>query len=210
MAVGVAINGFGRTGRGLFREKPPLEMGSAMRALGRCAARTGVLLYRRRIHQPPNRLGIRLHFADGTTSAVYRETVIDRPPPHAPAVLVVGFRLRVVHSEWAHALFRMESELNTLLFAGFPGLVSKLWCRHDERDVYRGVYQWDDPTLAEAYVRALWWVLSLVSVPGSIHYAVLPGLRRDEMLDNPKIAGRVAPEEANAWWRLMEVERASA
>jgi membrane protein len=58
---------------------------------------------------------------------VYRETVIDRPPALLPAVLVVSFRLRHVNRGWAHSLFRPESELNTVLFAGFPGLVSKLW-----------------------------------------------------------------------------------
>jgi hypothetical protein len=121
-------------------------------------------------------------------------------------VLVVSFRLRHVRSERAHALFRLESVLNTVLFAGFPGFVSKLWFAHDENAVYRGLYDWDDPALAEAYVRALWWVLALVSDPASIHYAVLPGLRRDELLRDPHIADSTAADEASAWWRLAGVE----
>ena len=157
---------------------------------------------RRRLHQPANHVGRRPHFADGTSTEVYRETVIDRPPPRDPAVLFVEFRLRLLRRDWAHRLFRLESELNTVLFAGFPGLVSKIWCRHDERGVYRGLYQWDGPASAEAYVRALWWVLALVSVRGSIHYAVFPGLHRDEVLDNPERMAGVAPDEAAAWWRL--------
>lgn len=186
-------------------EKPPLQVGSAVAALARCAVRTAVLLTRRQIRQPTDKVGYRLHFADGTTTKVYRETSVDRRPPAEPAVLVVEFRLRWIRREWAHALFRLESELNTVLFAGFPGFVSKLWCRHDERGVYRGFYEWDDPALAEAYVRALWWVLALVSVRGSIHYAILPGRHRDELLEDPHIAEEVSPEETDAWWRLSKV-----
>jgi hypothetical protein len=146
-------------------------------------------------------LGRKISFADGTSAEVYRETVIERAAPSAPAVLVVGFRLRHVHRQWGHALFRQESELNTVLFAGFPGLVSKLWLRHDQHHRYRGVYQWDDPELAVAYVRALWWILALVSVPDSIQYAVLPGLYRDEVLADPAIVDVNLRATSGGWWR---------
>ena len=86
-----------------------------------------------------------------------------------------------------HAAFRRESLLNTPLFAGFPGFVSKLWLADDDLGRYRGLYEWDDPLLAENYARTLWRVLALVSVPGSIHYVVLPGLRRDEVLERPRL-----------------------
>src|SRR5512140_1565492 len=102
----------------------------------------------------------------------------------------VGLRLRAVRG-WGHAVFRWESLLNTPLFAGFPGLVSKLWLADDERGRYRGLYEWDDPKRAEAYARALWRVLALVSVPGSIHYVVLPRLRRDELLAWPQVLADV-------------------
>ena len=49
------------------------------------------------------------------------------------------FRLRAVHG-WAHQLFERESVLNTPLFAGFPGFVSKLWLTKDENEVSRGTY----------------------------------------------------------------------
>ena len=43
-----------------------------------------------------------------------------------------------------------------------------------------------------------------MSVPGSIHYTVLPGLRRDELLARPQVlAGEAA--DAAAWWRLARV-----
>ena len=40
-------------------------------------------------------------------------------------------------------------------------------------------------------------MLALVSVRGSIHYVVLPGLRRDELLERPQ----VGEADAAAWWR---------
>lgn len=180
-------------------EKPPLPLRCAIAGLTRCAARTVVLLVQGRIRQPRDNVGRRIGFADGTDAAVYRETVIDRQPPAAPAVLVVCFRLRWIRSRWAHRLFRAESELNTVLFAGFPGLVSKLWVQHDQRGVYRGVYQWDGAELAVSYVRALWWALALVSEPATIHYAVLPGLKRDEVLSAPDLVDAVAAAPGG-WW----------
>jgi hypothetical protein len=116
---------------------------------------------------------------------------------------VVAFRLRLVRGR-GHTLFRRESLLNTPLFVGFPGFVSKLWLAHDERDVYRGVYEWDGPGRAERYARSLWRVLAIGSVPGSIRYMVLPGLRRDEVLAAPHLLD-AAPGAATAWWRPVEV-----
>jgi hypothetical protein len=46
-------------------------------------------------------------------------------------------------------------------------------------------------------------VLALVSVPGSIHYVVLPGLRRDELLARPQLLAAAA--DTAAWWRPAEV-----
>jgi hypothetical protein len=138
-------------------EEPPLRLRWAVRALLICARQTGALIVRHRIHQPRRNVGRCISFANGRSAQVYRETVIDGPPSRLPAVLVVGFRLRGIHRGSGHRLFRLESELNTVLFAGFPGLVSKLWLRHDQDGLYRGLYQWDDPDQAVAYVRALWW-----------------------------------------------------
>ena len=155
------------------------------------------------IRQPRHNVGREVRFGNGTCARVYRETVIVRPPPSEPAVLIVGFRLRRVHRARAHALFRMESELNTILFAGFRGLVSKLWLSHDQDGVYRGVYQWDGADSAVAYVRALWWVLALVSEPKSIHYAVLPGLDRDRVLANPGVVASLVARPGG-WWRPVD------
>lgn len=123
-----------------------------------------------------------------------------------PTVLVVCFRLRRVRRPRGHALFRLESELNTVLFAGFPGLVPKLWLRHDQHAVYRGVYQWDGPDRAVAYVRALWWVLAPVGEPGSIHYALLPGLSRDQVLADPGLVGGLAAAQGGGGVRLAPAD----
>jgi hypothetical protein len=143
---------------------------------------------------------MRLQFADGTSAPVYRETVVDSGPPTNPCALVVGFRLRIVRG-WGHTLFRWESLLNTPLFVGFPGFVSKLWLAHDQHGRYRGIYEWDGPGRAEHYARSLWQVLALGCVPDSIHYVVLPELRRDDLLRAPHPADAAAPGVAGAWWR---------
>jgi hypothetical protein len=187
----------------VITEKPPLAYRAALSAVTSCAASTARLLWRRQMHLPRGHVGMRLRFADGTTARVYRETVVDQEATYDPCVLVVGFQLRAVRG-WGHAAFRWESLLNTPLFAGFPGFASKLWLAADERGRYRGLYEWDGPRRAEAYVRALWRVLALVSVPDSIHYVVLPGLCRDKLLARPQdLAGAAA--DAAAWWRLAEV-----
>jgi hypothetical protein len=173
-------------------------------ALARCIGTTAVLLARRRIHLPRGHVGMRLRFADDSSAQVYRETVVDRPSARDPCVLVVAFRLRAVRS-CGHAAFRAESLLNTPLFVGFPGFVSKLWLAHDEHEVYRGLYQWDGAGLAESYARALWWVLALVCPTASIRYTVLPGLRRDDLLSDPRILDSVSTADAAEWWRPVAV-----
>jgi hypothetical protein len=190
-------------GRGqVVTERPPLPYPGALRALAGCFTNTARLLWQRRMHLPRGQVGMRLRFADGTSSRVYRETVVDRGPTLDPCVLIVEFRLRAVRGR-GHVAFRVESMLNTPLFAGFPGFVSKLWLADDERGRYRGVYEWDGPQLAEDYARALWRVLALVSVRGSIHYVVLPRLRRDVLLDGPDVLASATADGA-AWWRLAK------
>ncbi len=172
-----------------------------MKALGRCLVRVASLLVHRRLHQPRDNLGLVISFADGTSAAVYRETSVVRQPPQTPVYLAVTFRLRMVGGrQWAHALFRSESLLNTVFFAGFPGLVSKLWLRHDQQNRYRGLYCWDGPIEASRYVNALWWVLDLVSVPGSIEYAFVPGFECSQILAQPSLLQEVS-EGSCGWWR---------
>jgi hypothetical protein len=182
-----------------MNEQTPLPGRVAARAVLHCVSSTAQLLVHRRLHVPREHVGRRLQFADGTSARVYRETVVDRGPSDDPCVLLVEFRLRFVRG-CGHTLFRWESLLNTPLFAGFPGFVSKLWMAHDQHDVYRGVYEWDTPDRAEYYARCLWRVLALGSVSGTIHYRVMPGLRREEVLRNPHLLDGRAQDEPTAWW----------
>ncbi|HET7358018.1 MAG TPA: hypothetical protein VFJ09_15210 [Nocardioidaceae bacterium] len=181
--------------------RSPLPQAVAWRAVARCAARSAALLVRRRVHLPRGNVGVTLRFADGTTARVYRETVVD-PQPKDPCTLMVSFRLRWVRGP-GHAAFRAESILNTVLFVGFRGFASKLWMAHDTHGTYRGIYEWDGPRDAEAYARALWRVLELVSAPGSIDYRVVPGVRRDEAIADPHRLEVLEPEQKGAWWRVL-------
>jgi len=184
-----------------LRDRSPMRLTSAIPSLGHCIVRSAELLVRRAVSQPATHVGQVLSFADGSAGRVYRETVLRGAACDKPAVLIVGFRLRWVHG-WGDRLFRAESILNTPLFVGFPGFVSKLWVAHDGNGVYRGVYQWNDPGLADAYVRALWWVLALVSERRSIRYMVIPDIRRDEMLLDPDLVHPTERADTRAWWRL--------
>ena len=146
----------------------------------------------RRLHQPSGNVGRVLVFGDASRTRVYRETIVDQNPVQRPAVLVVAFRLRFGRGSWLHRLFRWESQLNYPLFVGYPGIVSKLWCAHDENNVYRGVYQWDGPDLADAYARSLSWILRAVSVRRSVRHRVYPDAVRDTWL------GGALPASADA------------
>jgi hypothetical protein len=73
--------------------------------------------------------------------------------------------------------------------------------------MYRGLYEWDRAERAEAYARALWRVLQLVSEPGSIHYEVLPGKRREDVFAAVDGGVRQSAEEIGAgeWWEVVGV-----
>jgi hypothetical protein len=165
-----------------------------------------MLLAQGRVHLRREHIGLRLRFADGSVDRVYRETMMDRPTAKEPCVLVVCFRLRGIRGR-GHTAFRAESLLNTPLFVGFPGFVSKLWLTHDENGRYRGFYEWDGADAARRYARCLWHVLALVSVPGSIDYRVIEQVHQDEGLADPGRLGSATEEDDDAWWRLSAAWR---
>jgi hypothetical protein len=182
----------------------PLPVGKALGAIARSIAVTAGLLARGAVHLPRTHVGRRLTFADGTSARIYRETVVDRGPTADPCVLVVEFRLRGVRGR-GHRIFQAGSLLNTPLFVGFPGFVSKWWLAHDDNGAYRGLYEWDGPGRADSYARALWWVLALVSVRGSIQWTALPGLRRDAVANEPRVLDRGAAVDTTGWWHPVAV-----
>ena len=186
----------------MLSDSGPAPRASAWRAVGKSVARSAVMLMRRQLHMPKENVGRMLQFADGSTARVYRETAVDGGLSAEPCILVVSFRLRLVRGP-VHRLFEAESLLNTPLFVGFPGFISKFWCAHDTHGYYRGLYEWDGPERAQRYAACLWRVLELVSVPGSISYKVLPGLRRDEVLAHPDRMQSGTAGSEQAWWRLV-------
>ena len=173
--------------KGSTVDQTPLPLDRALWALAGSIRASAVLLTRGVVHLPHRHLGKELTFADGTSARIYRETVVNVASVDDPCVLVVEFRLHGVHGR-GHALFRAESLLNTPLFVGFPGFVSKLWLAHDGHGVYRGLYEWDGPQRAESYARALWWVLALVSAqlwspPGRVDAGQSTGRQRGDVHD---------------------------
>jgi hypothetical protein len=146
---------------------------------------------------------MRLHFDDGTTSFVFRETALRGGEPADPAVLVVQFRLWALSGPLLHAFFRRECVLHTPLFAGFPGFRSKLWASDTTTGVYRGLYEWDGADLAASYAATLARLLRPFSTRGSVRYQVIPGRRRDDVLRDPGLMVAGTAGEHGAWWRLV-------
>ena len=176
-------------------DQRPLPLTAAIGAVARCTVASTALLAGHHIRQPAGHTNELLTFADGTSARVYRESIREASTVTDPMALAVEFRLRWVRGR-GHRLFRAESLLNTILFVGFPGFVSKLWLTHDQQGRYRGLYEWDGAAQAHAYARALWWVLSLVSERSSIHYVVIPGCTRAEL-----VAG--IDTDGPSWWRVV-------
>jgi hypothetical protein len=168
-----------------------------IRAEAACAGATARMLWARQLRFPRRLVGSRLPFTDGSTSVVFRETAAGAGSGQ-PSLLVVEFRLRALGSNpYLHALFRAESWLNTFLFAGFPGFHRKLWLATPGNGAYRGVYDWDGPDDAVRYAERLVRVLRLFSVPGTVRYHVVPGVRLDAFLREPGSVASAAP-----WWSL--------
>jgi hypothetical protein len=175
----------------------------ACHRFARSSAALAGLLARHRLSWPRARVGERLRFEDGTTSRVFRETVLEAPTPE-PALLIVQFRLRLLgRAPLPHRLFRAESIANTPLFAGFAGFRSKLWLCDADTGTYRGIYEWDGADRATIYAETLTMLLRLVSEPGTVRYRIVARTRRDEYLAHPaSVTGAVTSDRADTWWRL--------
>ena len=165
--------------------------------------RTSAALWRAgRLRRDHDQVGLTIEFDDGTSSVVYRRTIVDDGVADRPALLVVRFRLRLVgRNPVAHAVFRSESILHTPLFAGFAGFRSKLWLTDLSTGVYRGVYEWDGEERAAEYATTLGRLLDAVSTTGSVAHHVEPGVRPAQVLAEPDRLPRAA-DPADAWWRF--------
>jgi hypothetical protein len=165
----------------------------------RCALRTVSLLAAGRLKLPTAQVGRMVRFADGSASTVYRETVLVGGAATSDVVLAVEFRLRLVGTNrLLHTLFRVESMLNTLLFAGHAGFRTKLWMTDLDTGVYRGIYEWSGHAAAIDYLSVLRVVLLPWVQRGSFGCRVMAAPSRA-----PYLAGSMVPpgEEGDRWWR---------
>lgn len=179
-----------------------LPLREALLAVSRSLPGFGRIALARRIHQPRRHVGGRLTFANGSCAEVFRETTVDALHDEDPVVLVVEFRLHRL-PRLVHRLFELVSVLFTPLFAGFGGFVSKLWLRRDEDDVYRGIYEWDGADRATRYAEAIRSILSVVSVPGSVDFHVVPATTRSRYIaHSEELADSAEPTDSTDWWRV--------
>jgi hypothetical protein len=166
----------------------------------RCVSSTLLMLARHEVELPKGNVGRAVWFADGRGSEVYRETAM-RPRQHDDLVLLaVRFRLRFIGvSRLAHYVFRVESLLNTLLFAAHRGFQTKLWLTDRLTGNYRGISEWKGRAAAIDYLETLRVVLSTWVQRGSFAYEVIENVSRDEYLHGllPDDEGR----SSGAWWR---------
>ena len=173
----------------LVVDRPRFPLRRALRSLSSCVVRTGVLLLRRAISQPTARVGQVLRFADGSHGRVYRETVVEGAGSDDPVVLIA------------------ESELNTPLFVGFPGFVSKLWLARPTRTpCTEGSTNGTAPGAANVHV---------ARSGGSSHWSArrarfttwfCRGCGVTTFLRTARSSMALRPAGRAAWWRVAEVQ----
>ncbi len=164
----------------------------------RCVVDSLRLLMRGGLRQPRDEVDEIIEFADGSHSRIYRETVT-RPRTHDNLVLLaVRFRLRFIgSSRLLHRLFRLESLLNTLLFAAHPGFQTKLWLTDESTWLYRGIYEWEGEEAAREYAETLRVVLRPWVEPESFDYHVTDWQPRDNYLLGWSPVSKLPPDP---WW----------
>jgi hypothetical protein len=146
-------------------------------------------------------VGRSIVFADGTRSVVYRETTMRARHHDNLVLIVVRFRLHLIGaSRVAHWLFRVESLLNTLLFAAHPGFETKLWLTDRQTGYYRGVYEWRGHPEAVEYAETLRVVLRPWVERGSFDYQVVEGVSRADYLNG--VSTEPAHRSGEGWWRI--------
>jgi hypothetical protein len=137
------------------------------------------------ISRPKSRLGQRYRPDRGGVYTVFRETDGDDGVAGEPAVLVVGFRLKVIGTNRiAHWFFQRMCLLTTPFWSGFRGFRIKLWMVDQETKDYLGIYEWADGENARAYAETLCRVLRPLSTPDSVWY----DLHADQALDHYRSA----------------------
>lgn len=132
-------------------------------------------VYAGTIHLRTDRIGARFNVGEHGDYAIFRETTGDDGVAGDPAVLVVGFRLKVIGSNpTLHWLFQRVCLLTTPFWSGFPGFRVKLWMVNPATEDYLGIYRWAGADHTRTYATALARVLRAVSTPGSVWYEISP------------------------------------
>jgi hypothetical protein len=167
----------------------------------RCVLATLGLLRRNELAQPREEVGRVIEFADCTRSRIYRETVMRSRCDDGLVLMVVRFRLRLIGtSRLGHWLFRCESVLNTVLFAGHRGFQTKLWLTDSSTGYYRGIYEWRGRTSAEEYAETLRVVLHPGVEQGSFAYRVIENQSRQNYLEGLVTQSQGAVHAGQGWW----------
>jgi hypothetical protein len=175
----------------------------------RCAVSTVLLLAHNEIALPDDNVGRVVGFGDGTRSQVYRETAMRKRRREGLVLLVVRFRLRFIgSSRLAHWLFRLESIMNTVLFAAHRGFQTKLWLTDRRTWFYRGIYEWEGEEAAVEYAETLRVVLRPWVQRGSFAYRLIRDRSRVEYLEGAEMEKRQEPDDA--WWAAVGRAEATA
>ena len=123
-----------------------------------------------RVRFHPEDVGLQLETDDGERYRVFCRVVIRREAPPPGALFVVRFTP-------AHMSVRQNirfSRLPLLIFMGFRGFRSKYWCVDDRTGACEGVYEWQTPADAEAYVASIAFrFMTNRSIPGSVSHRIL-------------------------------------
>lgn len=135
-----------------------------------------------RLRLSSERRGRSYRLCDGRYYRVFRET--HRPlPDERPAVIEVGFRLKLIGSASApHWLFQRLCILTTPFWSGFDRFGTKLWMVEPLTRSYAGIYEWGGAAKAQSYLDVLLPVLHLVSVSGSVFCTLHPGTALEDFL----------------------------
>ena len=121
------------------------------------------------------------------TYYVFRNTQNSTSSSEERAVLVVGFRLKLLRNNRAlHWLFQRGCMLTTPFWSGLRGFKVKLWMVDPKTKNYLGIYDWHGLENAQQYIEALTRVLKPLSVENTVWHK-FPDYKFDTYLANSRV-----------------------
>lgn len=107
-----------------------------------------------------DRIGERYLVDDGGNYDIFRDTLSSDGSLEPRAVLVVGFRLRLIGTNpILHWVFQRICILTTPIWSGFQGFRVKLWMVDQWSKNYLGIYEWAGARNAKSYVD---WLIGIL------------------------------------------------